>query len=53
VRLKDIQKHQADDVALLNNDILYIPDNAGKKALARGTESAISIGTGIAVYHAY
>ena len=53
VHLKDIQKHKADDVNLANNDILYIPDSAGKKALAKGTEAAIGIGTGAAVYHAY
>ena len=53
VRIKDIQKHNAADVALANNDILYVPDSAGKKALARGTESVIGIGTGVAVYRSY
>jgi len=33
-----------------SNDILYVPDSAGKKALARGTEAALGIGTGLAVY---
>ena len=50
VRLKDIEKHKADDVSLKSNDILYIPDSAGKKALARGTESALGIGTSLAIY---
>jgi polysaccharide biosynthesis/export protein len=53
VHLKDIEKHHADDVALANNDILYIPDSLGRKALAKGTESAIGVATGVAVYRAY
>jgi polysaccharide export outer membrane protein len=51
VYLKKIQNHKADDVPLLSNDILYVPDSKGKKALARGTEAAIGIGTSVAVYH--
>jgi polysaccharide export outer membrane protein len=50
VRLKDIEKHKSDDIPLKSNDILYIPDSAGKKALARGTESALGIGTSLAIY---
>ncbi|HVB86054.1 MAG TPA: polysaccharide biosynthesis/export family protein [Candidatus Dormibacteraeota bacterium] len=50
VRLKDIEKHKAEDIPLKSNDILYIPDSAGKKALARGAESALGIGTSLAVY---
>jgi len=53
VHLKEIQKNTAPDVPLQTNDILYIPDSRGKKALARGTEIAISVGTGVALYHAY
>ena len=34
------------------NDILYIPDSRGLKVLARGTEAAIGIGSGIAIYRA-
>lgn len=51
VHLKKIQNHKADDVPLLSNDILYVPDSKGKKALARGTEAAIGIGTTLAIYH--
>lgn len=51
VHLKKIQNHKADDVPLLSNDILYVPDSKGKKALARGTEAAIGIGTSVAIYH--
>jgi polysaccharide biosynthesis/export protein len=50
VKIKKIEKHAADDVPLETNDILYIPDSAGKKALARGAEAAIGVGTGVAIY---
>lgn len=50
VRIKDIEKNKIADVPVLSNDILYIPDSAGKKALARVGSSAIGIGTGIAIY---
>jgi polysaccharide biosynthesis/export protein len=50
VRLKQIQNHKIDDVPLRSNDILYVPDSRNKKALARGTEAAIGIGTGLAIY---
>jgi hypothetical protein len=32
------------------NDILYVPDSAGRKVLVRTGEAAIGIGTGVAVY---
>jgi polysaccharide export outer membrane protein len=50
VHVKQIQNHKGDDVAMKSNDILYIPDSAGKKALARGAETAISIGTAVSIY---
>jgi polysaccharide export outer membrane protein len=50
VPLKQIENHKADDVALSSNDILYIPDSAGKKALAHGAQAALGIGTTAAVY---
>ena len=50
VHLKKIQNHKADDVPLQSNDILYIPDSRGKKALARGAEAALGIGTQVAVF---
>lgn len=51
VKLKDIEKHKTSDVALKSNDILYVPDSVGKKALARGGEAAIGIGTSVTIYH--
>jgi polysaccharide export outer membrane protein len=50
VHLRQIQNHKADDVPLETNDILYVPDSKGKKALARGTEAALGIGTSLAIY---
>jgi polysaccharide biosynthesis/export protein len=50
VQIKKIENHQIDDVPLQSNDILYVPDNKGLKVLARGTEAALSIGSGIAIY---
>lgn len=50
VRIKQIEKNKAPDVPVISNDILYIPDSAGKKALARFGESAIGIGTAVTVY---
>ncbi len=50
VKLKDIEKHKAQDIPLKSNDILYIPDSGGKKALARGTEAALGIGSSVAIY---
>jgi polysaccharide biosynthesis/export protein len=50
VHLKQIQNHKGTDVPLQSNDILYVPDSKGKKALARGTESVLGIGTSVAIY---
>jgi polysaccharide biosynthesis/export protein len=50
VHIKQIEKHKADDVPVKSNDILYIPDSAGKKALARGGEAAIGLGTSVTIY---
>jgi polysaccharide biosynthesis/export protein len=50
VHLKQIQNRKADDMTLKSNDILYVPDSAGKRILTRSGESAIGIGTGLAIY---
>lgn len=50
VQLKKIEDQKVDDVPMKSNDILYVPDSAGKKALARGTEAALGIGSALAVY---
>jgi polysaccharide biosynthesis/export protein len=50
VRLKDIEQHKREDMPLKPDDILFVPDSAGKRALTRGAQSAIGIGTGLAIY---
>jgi polysaccharide export outer membrane protein len=50
VRIKEIEKNKTEDVAMKSNDILYIPDSAGRKALAKGAEAALGLGTSVAVY---
>jgi polysaccharide export outer membrane protein len=52
VHIKQIQKNKTEDVVMKSNDILFIPDSKGLKALARGTEAAINIGSGVALYRA-
>jgi polysaccharide biosynthesis/export protein len=53
VRVKQIEHHKAEDVVLSSNDILYVPDSIGKKALVRGVETGITVGTGVALFRAY
>jgi polysaccharide biosynthesis/export protein len=53
VRIKDIQNQKTDDVKMNSNDILYIPDSLGLKVLAKGSEAALQVGTGVAVYRSY
>jgi polysaccharide export outer membrane protein len=50
VHIKRIENRKSEDVAMKSNDILYVPDSAGKKILARGAGAALGIGTGVAVY---
>ena len=49
VNVKNILSRQAQDVRLMPNDILFIPDSAGKKALAKAAEAALSMTTGIVI----
>src|SRR5690348_2620215 len=51
VHIKELEKNKTADMPLKSNDILYIPDSAGKKALARGGEAALGIGTSVAIYN--
>jgi polysaccharide biosynthesis/export protein len=52
VHIKQIENHKVEDVPLKSNDILYIPDSRGLRVLAKGTEAALGIGTGVAIYRA-
>jgi polysaccharide biosynthesis/export protein len=50
VQIKKIEQNKLPDVLVKSNDILYVPDSAGKKALARAGEAAFGVGTGVAIY---
>ena len=50
VHIKQISKNTTDDVAMKSDDILYVPDSAGKKALARGAEAVLGIGTAVVTF---
>lgn len=49
VDLKKILSQKAEDVQLQPNDILFVPNSAGKKALAKAADAALSITTGLAI----
>lgn len=48
--LKKILAGKAEDPVLQANDILFVPDSQGAKALRHGAESAIAIVSGMAMY---
>src|SRR6266567_1151535 len=50
VRLKEVLAGKAPDLPLQVEDILFVPDNPGKKAALRGVEAAIQVATGVAIY---
>lgn len=50
VDLKKVVERKAEDVRLQSSDILYVPDSAAKRALARASEVALSVATGVALY---
>lgn len=52
VNLKRILSGKAPDQSLEANDILFVPDSSGKKALHRGAQAVLSVGSGLLVYHA-
>jgi polysaccharide export outer membrane protein len=52
IDLKKIMARKSEDVALKTNDILFVPDSAGKRALGRAAEAAISLTTGITLVRA-
>ena len=49
--LKKILAGKAEDPVLEANDILFIPDSSGKKAMGKSLEAARSAATMLAVYH--
>jgi polysaccharide export outer membrane protein len=50
VQLDKILQRKSPDVALIGNDILYIPDNRGKRAGMRALEAVIAAATGAGAY---
>lgn len=49
VNLNKIMQRRAEDVRLVANDILFIPDSTGKRALRRAGEVALGLTTGIVI----
>lgn len=49
VNVKNILNRKAQDIPLLPNDILFIPDSTGKKVLAKAAAAVLSMTTGIAI----
>ena len=49
--LKKIMANKAPDLQLRADDILYVPNSMGKVISSRGVETAIALGTGIAIWH--
>ncbi len=52
IDLKKILRGKSEDPVLQAEDILFVPDSAGKHALQRGMESVIQAATGVAIYGA-
>jgi polysaccharide export outer membrane protein len=50
VELKEIMQAKAPDVALQNDDVLFIPSSASKSAARRSLESIVQVATGLAIY---
>jgi len=53
VNLKKILAGQDEDLPMQPEDILLVPGSRTKTALIRGLESALQIGSGIAIYRSY
>ena len=52
VNLQQILAGKAPDQSMEANDILFVPDSSGKRALRHGAQAALSVGTGLLIYHA-
>jgi polysaccharide export outer membrane protein len=49
VDIRKILSQKQPDLTLLANDVLFVPDSAGKRAMARGLEAALQIATSVAI----
>jgi len=52
IDLKAILRGKSPDPVLQAEDILFVPDSGGKRALNRGIESVVQAATGVAIYGA-
>ena len=52
VNLKKIMQRKTEDVRLYANDLLFVPDSAGKRVLYKTGEAAISITSGLVLLRA-
>lgn len=52
VNLKKVMARQAEDIRLYPNDILFVPDSTGKKALRRLGEVGLAITSGLVILRA-
>ena len=50
LKLSEVMKLRTQDIALLPNDILYVPDSTGKRALYKTGNAIFGIGTGVALF---
>ena len=50
VNLKAVLQGKNPDPVLQAEDILFVPDSAGKRALDHGVESVVQVATGVAIY---
>jgi polysaccharide export outer membrane protein len=50
INLKKLLAGKTADLPLQHDDILFVPNSASKSVLIRGSETALAIGTGIAIY---
>ncbi len=48
--LRKIMQGKAPDVPLLPNDVIFIPMSVPKRAVLRGLEAALQVGTGVIIY---
>jgi len=48
--LKQMMQAKAPDVALENEDILFVPNSTTKTAARRSLESIVQVATGLAIY---
>ncbi len=48
--LRKVLEGKEKDVALLADDVLFVPGSAGKRATAKAIDALIGVGSGLAIY---